>query len=164
MNTIYIVTDGCYSDYGIRAVFSTREKAQAFIDEHAAPWDGPGRARPLDDPSIEEWDMDGEDPPEKCQRFCVVLAENGDTVFVATTNRVGGPLRQCESFRWSGWPGELLLQDDARAAITFHGTLWATDADHAIKSARDRRAASRAAGELEAHRALFTGGVIGVAR
>ena len=162
MSKIYIVSDGCYSDYGIRAVFSTREKAQAFIDEHAAPWDGPGYARRLDEPSIEEWVLDDESPPEKCQRFSVVLAENGDTMFAATTSRDGGPLRQCEAFRWGGWPGELLLP--GRIALQFAGTLWATDADHAIKSARDRRAASIAAGELEAHCALLRDRVVGVAR
>lgn len=30
--TIYVVTSGDYSDYGIEAMFSTREKAQAYID------------------------------------------------------------------------------------------------------------------------------------
>lgn len=29
---IYVVTSGCYSDYRIEAMFSTREKAQKYID------------------------------------------------------------------------------------------------------------------------------------
>jgi hypothetical protein len=29
--TIYIVTSGCYSDYAIDAVFSTREQAEAYV-------------------------------------------------------------------------------------------------------------------------------------
>lgn len=39
---IYIVTSGCYSDYGINAVFSTREKAQEYCDMHnnsSESWD-----------------------------------------------------------------------------------------------------------------------------
>ena len=30
--TVYVVTSGSYSDYGIEGIFSTREKAQAYID------------------------------------------------------------------------------------------------------------------------------------
>lgn len=41
MNTVYLVSEGSYDDYHVVAVFSTREKAQVFIeareqlDEHA---------------------------------------------------------------------------------------------------------------------------------
>ena len=139
MSMIFIVVDGCYSDYGIRAVFSTREKAQVFIDEHAAPWNGPGYARTLDAPAIEEWDMDAEAPPERCQRFAVTLDHEGGTVYVGTVDRIGGPLRSCQVFYWTKpWD---------RSTPVFTGVLWAKDADHAVKSARDRRAASIAAGE-----------------
>jgi hypothetical protein len=30
--TIYLVTAGCYSDYGIHACFSTRERAEAYLE------------------------------------------------------------------------------------------------------------------------------------
>lgn len=32
-NIIYVVTSGCYSDYSIRAIFSTKEKAEKYIAE-----------------------------------------------------------------------------------------------------------------------------------
>ena len=32
MDKVFIVTSGCYSDYQIEAVFSTREKAEAYIN------------------------------------------------------------------------------------------------------------------------------------
>lgn len=41
---IYIVTSGCYSDYGIDAVFQNRDKAEAYCRCHT-------------DTEIEEWEF-----------------------------------------------------------------------------------------------------------
>ena len=41
---IYIVTSGCYSDYGIDAVFQNRDKAEAYCQCHP-------------DTEIEEWEF-----------------------------------------------------------------------------------------------------------
>lgn len=49
MATIYIVTSGSYSDYGIDAVFSSEENAQTFIDQNS----------PFLDMGIEEYELDG---------------------------------------------------------------------------------------------------------
>ncbi len=46
---IYIVTAGEYSDYGIVAIFSTRELAQKFMDTCNQNWD---------EHRIEEWQID----------------------------------------------------------------------------------------------------------
>ena len=35
---IYIVTSGCYSDYTIERVFSTKEKANEFIQQHGTDY------------------------------------------------------------------------------------------------------------------------------
>lgn len=54
MTTVYVVTDGDYSDYRIEAVFSTQEKAEAYIarrGEHSE-WFG-GR--------VEQYDLDNMD-------------------------------------------------------------------------------------------------------
>lgn len=48
---IYIVTDGDYSDYGIRAVFSTKEKAEEYCKHYQA-------LSKYNEPQIEEWVMD----------------------------------------------------------------------------------------------------------
>ena len=56
---IYVVTSGCYSDFHINAMFSTREKAQKYID--AAKFDD------CDDINgIDEWDVDSAstEPPK----------------------------------------------------------------------------------------------------
>lgn len=47
MNTIYLVAEGEYSDYCIRAAFSTMEKAQDYIDRYCP--DGDIETRGLDE-------------------------------------------------------------------------------------------------------------------
>ena len=53
MAKVYIVTEGCYSDYHIEACFSTKREAQKFIDN----------AKQVEnfwhEPIIEEWELDG---------------------------------------------------------------------------------------------------------
>lgn len=50
MEKVFIVTSGEYSDYDIKAVFSTREKAEAYINAKGTDyyWE------------VEEWDVDAE--------------------------------------------------------------------------------------------------------
>lgn len=38
MEKVYIVTSGDYSDYAIEAVFSTREKAEEYVDAHGSDY------------------------------------------------------------------------------------------------------------------------------
>lgn len=56
---IYIVTEGCYSDYGIVAVFDTREKAQKYIDNtsYRCYFES-------DEYHIEEYDLNKDIPPK----------------------------------------------------------------------------------------------------
>ena len=39
MDKVFIVTSGCYSDYQIEAIFSTREKADAYINAKGTDYD-----------------------------------------------------------------------------------------------------------------------------
>lgn len=48
MNKVYVVTAGCYSDYHIVAVFSTKEKAEEYIAYHGTNY------------RMEEYDLDEE--------------------------------------------------------------------------------------------------------
>jgi len=50
MDKVFIVTSGCYSDYQIEAIFSTREKADAYINAKGTD----------DDWEVNEWDVDAE--------------------------------------------------------------------------------------------------------
>ena len=62
---IYIVTSGEYSEYEINAVFSTKEKANAYIQQHGTYYD------------IEEYDLD-EEVEKKTQLWSIVFCiENG---------------------------------------------------------------------------------------
>jgi hypothetical protein len=62
---IYIVTSGEYSEYEINAVFSTKEKANAYIQQHGTYYD------------IEEYDLD-EEVEKKSQLWSIVFCiENG---------------------------------------------------------------------------------------
>jgi hypothetical protein len=64
MATIYVVTSGSYSDYGINAMFSTRELAQEYIDKAIAAKDADGEEYNVSgvywagDAQIEEWSLD----------------------------------------------------------------------------------------------------------
>lgn len=148
MKVVYIVTSGCYSDYSIRACFSTREAAQALIDE----WRERNDYR-VSDANIEEWDLDDEvRPSADHRRIHVDLAENGDTNSVTDKHPSGDPL---DTISWWSWtrPSTSPAYKGARKDIYFSGTVWARDFDHAIKMARDARAASIAAGDLDRLRA-----------
>lgn len=55
---IYIVTSGEYSEYSIDAVFTTKEKAVEYVEQHGTDY------------SIEEYDLD-EEVEKKTQLWCV---------------------------------------------------------------------------------------------
>ncbi len=50
MATVYVVTQGSYSDYHIKAIFSTEEAAKTYASQH------PGLGGDL--PEVEEWELD----------------------------------------------------------------------------------------------------------
>ncbi len=123
MKTVFVVTSGEYSDYGIDAMFSTRELAQKFIDSFNDKYS---------DMDIEEWDLD----PNKQH-----LKQNRKPYFLRI-NKVGdiSDLRVCDSsFGFK--------HDIPEAAISYtHGLEWmnlhcfADDDNHAIKIAGEKRA------------------------
>lgn len=65
---IFIVTSGEYSDYGINAVFSSKEKAEAYF--MGLPESSRGY-------SVEEWDVDTESPLISGTRWIVELRIDG---------------------------------------------------------------------------------------
>lgn len=79
--TIYLVSQGEYSDYGIVAVFSTREKAEAFVSESEAKalassnGDGAWKLSYGEDMGIEEYELDAAVAPQK-GAFSVSLSIN----------------------------------------------------------------------------------------
>ena len=72
--TVYIVTSGEYSDYGIDAVFSTKADAELYCKQ-------PGHSGSCC-PGIEEWEMDALTKPLRAGyvNYFVRMAKNGDTI------------------------------------------------------------------------------------
>jgi hypothetical protein len=72
MKTVYVVTSGEYSDYGLNGLFSTPEKAQAFMDKNKIELCC-GRGQ------IEEWELDElVKHTTKTVWFCRISIHNGD--------------------------------------------------------------------------------------
>lgn len=66
----YVVTSGCYSDYSIRGVFSSQEKAEAYIREG-------GTVPHWDLAEIEEWEIDAEEAARATEVYSVMIRADG---------------------------------------------------------------------------------------
>lgn len=125
MKTVYLVTSGSYSNYGIEAAFSTRELAQKYIDATSSSdrWDAA---------EIEEWDLD--DNAEKLiagfKFYFGRINESGDIT----------ELEECHS-RYSN--NEVPGFD---AANSMYSSMMAKDKEHARKILGERHAVVKAAG------------------
>jgi hypothetical protein len=79
MMKVYVVTSGCYSDYGIEAVFSDREAASRYCKlRNADMSDGGSDSH---DYRIEEWPVDEEpveDLPNGLRGFRVRISKDGE--------------------------------------------------------------------------------------
>src|SRR5574343_122040 len=75
MKKLYVLTSGCYSDYGIEGIFTSKEKAFAYIglttEEQMAEID-----EGMCGYRIEEWDLDPE-PTESKYIISVTIDEQG---------------------------------------------------------------------------------------
>lgn len=84
MKTLYVVTSGSYSDYGIDAIFDSKELAQSFINSFDT---GKGWT---DFNDIEEWQLNPNEMELKSQRkaFDLRMNKEGETQSV---NRSDSP-------------------------------------------------------------------------
>ena len=111
--TIYIVTDGDYSDYSIRGVFSTKEKA-----EHAKAFYNSRN-------DLEEYEVDSlPEHPEGMFWFGVQMTKEGEAIEVSR-----GTVMWENKERWAPYG------DDR--SVYFE--MWARDEKRAIKTANERR-------------------------
>jgi hypothetical protein len=124
---VYVVTSGCYSDYGIEAVFDSMELAQNFISLYKNVGDLNG---------IEEYDLS----PYELQvkdgliGFNIKMDKNGDTDWI-------------DKFI----PNNIFTvyyEIDSRGVFYFH--LLAKDEKTAIKICNEKRVTSIAFGEYDA--------------
>jgi hypothetical protein len=139
---LYAVSTGCYSDYTVRAIFSNREKAQAFID--AVPYN--------DYNDIEEYDLD---PPT------VARLKRGESVWVvwmlrdSTAEKVWRT--KIELYNVTDPPSHRLWERSKAPAYKGKGvqdclvsTVWAKTEKQAVKVANEHRVQMIANGEWNA--------------
>ena len=80
---IYVVTSGCYSDYGIRGVFLDKEKAELYCKYHSGCYD---------DFRVEEYDTADEYEPEEK----LILVKAWFNIMKGADNTYSSPV--CKSF------------------------------------------------------------------
>ena len=115
MATIYVVTDGDYSDYHIRGMYSTLEKAEYAKKLLAARND------------VETFEIDAiVQAPKGMFFFRVGMDEKGECNFVELQNASYRP-----DFDWQPYGGSSNL-------VVFY--MWANDEKHAVKIANEKRA------------------------
>jgi hypothetical protein len=125
--TIYVVTSGSYSDYGIDAMFSTEAKANQFIDKY-------GKSS-YDSMGIEEYVLDEvTDLLDKGMvQWSVQMNYDGDVIKVVETNNYG--LANATNSFWYG-PRRA---DNPKTNLNMNTYVFAKDKDHAVKIAGERR-------------------------
>lgn len=78
MSTVYVVTSGSYSDYGIHAMFSTKKLAQEYIDKAK---DSASYEYWAIKANIEEWKLDSESKAQTFDLWHVgLLLDDGSVV------------------------------------------------------------------------------------
>lgn len=124
MNKVFVVTSGDYSDYGIDAIFSTRDLAQAFIDAF--------KANKWHEMDIEEWDLDPNKIHFKQNRkpYFLRINKKGDVKDLEVADSAYG-----------------FKQDIPDAEISYTANnewmninCFANDENHAVKIAGEKRA------------------------
>jgi hypothetical protein len=120
MKKIFVVTSGCYSDYGINAVFSTRELAEEFIKDFPSRYG--------DENIIEEYPLDLKLPQPKGNRqgFYIMMLKDGNCEYVRKEN----------SFHKEFFTGEISYGYDNSWMNIY---VFANDEQHAIKIANEKR-------------------------
>lgn len=121
---IYVVTAGSYSEYGIEAIFGTKELAQVFID---------GIINPYDAMRIEEWELDPhiKDLKKGRKAYRVTISKEGEVKEVANESSTY-ILNKAEY----GFPPGISFQDNKKI---MNYSCWADDEKHAIKIANEKR-------------------------
>ena len=130
MATIYLVTNGSYSDYHVLGVYSTKEKA-----EHA-------KRLFASDNGIWEYELDGiPDSPPGMLAYHVSMLVSGDVKEVWQDTVEGFESRWYVAPQWG-----------ADVIVVFH--VWARDTTHAVKISNEWRAQIVALGLWDLHKIL----------
>lgn len=125
---VYVVTNGDYSDYRILEMFSTKEMAEEYKVFRNAEND------------IEEYELDpefGMSAPKGMQRWIVRMGRDGNTTDPMCYGH-GVERDDGEPDQWLVWRDWQPYSSSGGRLMTF--SMWARDAEHAVKIANERRA------------------------
>jgi hypothetical protein len=139
--TCWVVEQGSYSDYRVVGVFTSKANAQVVADAI-------NRAGGSEEATVDEWPIDP----------AVDDINAGRQPWLVNMRR-DGTVERCDPCEVSGYeiggPMDLWRRASAPANIgkgiedCLQAIIWATDADHAIKIANERRAHLIAIGEWD---------------
>lgn len=129
--TLYVVTSGEYDDYGIEALFSTLEAAEAYCHHHNAD---PHREQC----AVEEWGLD-----LHADRY---LAGEGPWHLVLQPDGTVDRVRTGGSGNYTRFQSRFYRRGEAPLPPLLCLGLWAKDREQAIKLAQEQHAAQLALG------------------
>lgn len=135
MTTIWVVEQGYYSDYRVVGVFSSREHAERARQIAMA-------YRYADEASIAEWPLDPgiAEMNAGYRRFEVSMQRDGSTTACAEYEPDSTRVQLINAI-------ELWGSDSPLGRRYLHAVVWATDADHAVNIANEKRGQMIASGE-----------------
>lgn len=138
--TVYVVTSGKYSDYGIEAVFLDKEKAEQYVEIANV-----GEYDPYDESRIEEYESDQDFVGQTTWMF--YMDRDGNT---KRTPRVYGEM--VKTFDKSSYYFSDYYEDyPLFCVVRFpHGKVRENDMRHALKIANEKRIQLIASGKWEA--------------
>lgn len=136
---VFLVSTGRYSEYAVRGIFSTEEKA-LYAKKY---WNSENDIEPFELDALPEH-------PKDCFFFQVAMDRNGNF-----DRAKSSPLRQYCGFSESGvspCEPDAFARDYRLIGLTNHWMfyVWAHDETHAIKIANERRTALIATGKWDA--------------
>lgn len=134
---VYIVTEGCYSDYHIEAVFDSYGKAVAYVEAVASKYRG------YSDYQIETYDTESIQVAEERRWFKVHM--EGDEWTVAEVEEPAQGDRT-DVFTANFWKKDStrVINGDTFHISEYNIDVEAKDKEHALKIARDKFARLKA--------------------
>jgi hypothetical protein len=136
MKKVWAVEDGCYSDYRVVGVFST--KKNALVIAHALE---------LDNDSVHEWSIDPalKELNKGYWQYQVLMLSNGKTEMVDRRHGKLYDVMLPKPFVWER--SKAPLYKDTGVPDVLDATVWARNNKHAVKIANEIRTRMIARGE-----------------
>lgn len=125
---VYVVTEGCYSDYHIEAVFDSYGKAVAYVE---------AKARRYSDYQIETYDTESAQVTKERKWFAVHM-EGGEWTAVEVEEHANGCYTDTYSNTFSKKESIRYVDDKPFRINEYDIDVVARDKEHALKIAQDK--------------------------